>query len=180
MKGWTCKRWRQYSGIPRLIHWISSRMWPLSRRCLRAVSVSSASTTSMPISSTATNRRRAQYSMRYWRSTLQAKHLMSAIQSYSKYRPYQIGASLWNWCKSLVEERRCATPLKSYRHYSTALERNTFQIAEMGVQMHELYVTPVGADLSRPSPIYRPAGTADKSAMGAINRPLQPFHQCLI
>src|SRR5438874_8164471 len=33
----------------------------------------------------------------------------------------------------------------------------------------------VGADLSRPSPIYRPAGRADKSAMGAINRPLRLF-----
>src|SRR5205085_10040331 len=31
---------------------------------------------------------------------------------------------------------------------------------------------PVGADLSRPSPIYRPHVVADKSAMGAINRPL--------
>ncbi|HEV7235095.1 MAG TPA: hypothetical protein VGN15_02870, partial [Ktedonobacteraceae bacterium] len=34
----------------------------------------------------------------------------------------------------------------------------------------------VGADLSRPSPIYRPVPVADKSAMGAINRPLHSVH----
>src|SRR5438105_3668221 len=36
-----------------------------------------------------------------------------------------------------------------------------------------LVTNPVGADLSCPSPIYRPACRADKSAMGTINRPLQ-------
>src|SRR5438105_4994078 len=58
------------------------------------------------------------------------------------------------------------------KHLRSALEAKGLSFADMQLS--------VGADLSRPSPIYRLFQWADKSAMGAINRPLQPFHQGLI